>query len=170
MGLTVPTDIDAQGSGLGIKKYVVGKVTSEIKADAYAMMENNTYIMRYADLLLIHAEAVLAGGTSTSDASALSSINAVRTRAGLSELTSITFDDIFTERRKELAFEGDYWYDLGRIPRAKAIAIMQNQNRGDKTTAAYYTPTDKDFTLPYPDSDVAKNPKLNEAPVPYTFK
>jgi hypothetical protein len=70
------------------------------------MMDNNSYVMRYAELLLIHAEAVLAGGTSTSDAAALNSINAVRKRAGLVGLTTVTFDEIFLERRKELCFEG----------------------------------------------------------------
>ena len=55
------------------------------------MMDNVTYIMRYAELLIIHAEATLAGAGSTSDAGALASINAVRNRAGLTSLTSITF-------------------------------------------------------------------------------
>jgi hypothetical protein len=126
--------------------------------------------------LLIHAEAVLAGGASTSNASALNSINAVRRRAGLSNLTAITFDDIFLERRKELCFEGDYWFDLGRIDKTKAIAIMSAQNRGDRYGARYYTPVysedhaANDFYMDYPDNEVAKNPKLLEAPVPYTFK
>lgn len=167
-----PADqIGGQNAGAAIKKYCIGIVngTATGSADPWAMMENNTYIMRYAELLLIHAEAILAGGGSTSDASALSSFNAVRTRAGLSPASSITFNDIFVERRKELAFEGDYWFDLGRIPRAQAIAIMSAQNRGDRLTAQSFTPEESDFILPYPSSDVAKNPKLTEPPVPYTF-
>jgi len=179
IGFTVPADKDlAQGSGGAIKKYCIGVVNGAAtgQADAWAMMDNNTYVMRYAELLLIHAEAVLAGGASTSDAAALKSINAVRRRAGLSNLTSITFDDIFLERRKELCFEGDYWFDLGRIDKAKAIAIMSSQNRGDRYGARYYTPVysedhaTNDFYMDYPDNEVAKNPKLLEAPVPYTFK
>nr|WP_315141867.1 RagB/SusD family nutrient uptake outer membrane protein [uncultured Flavobacterium sp.] len=179
-GLTVPTGKDlAQGSGGAIKKYCIGVVNGAVTgpADAWAMMDNNTYKMRYAELLLIHAEAILAGGASTSDAAALKSINAVRKRAGLTDLTSITFDDIFLERRKELCFEGDYWFDLGRIDKTKAIAIMSAQNRGDRYGARFYTPTydpnnhaANDFYMDYPDNEVAKNPKLLEAPVPYTFK
>ncbi|WNH09314.1 RagB/SusD family nutrient uptake outer membrane protein [Thalassobellus suaedae] len=132
--------------------------------------------MRYAELLLIHAEAVLAGGASTSDATALSSFNAVRNRAGLPSKTSITFDDIFKERRLELCFEGDYWFDLGRIDKSDAIDIISAQNRGDKYGVQNYTPTysatdhaANDFYIDYPDNDVAKNPKLLEDPVPYTF-
>jgi hypothetical protein len=179
IGFTVPADKDlAQGSGGAIKKYCIGVVNGAAtgSADGWAMMDNNTYIMRYAELLLIHAEAVLAGGGSTSDAGALKSINAVRRRAGLSNLTSVTFDDIFLERRKELCFEGDYWFDLGRIDKTKAIAIMSAQNRGDRNGARYYTPVysedhaTNDFYMDYPDNEVAKNPKLLDAPVPYTFK
>jgi hypothetical protein len=179
IGLTVPTGKDlAQASGGAIKKYCIGIVNGNAtgQADAWAMMDNNTYVMRYAELLLIHAEAVLAGGASTSNAAALNSINAVRKRAGLPNLTSITFDDIFLERRKELCFEGDYWFDLGRIEKSKAIAIMSAQNRGDRYGARFYTPiysddhATNDFYMDYPDNEVAKNPKLLEAPVPYTFK
>ena len=176
LGFTVPDENNAQNSGGGIKKYCIG-VQSDATGpvDAWAMMDNNTYIMRYAELLLIHAEAILAGGSSTSDATALNSFNAVRNRAGLSSLTSITFDDIFNERRKELCFEGDYWFDLGRLDKTDAIAIMSAQNRGNKDNAEYFTPTfssdhnANDFFMDYPDNDVAKNPKLLEEPVPYTF-
>ena len=168
---TLPEGENAQGSGAAVKKYCIGKVTESTgPSDAWGMMNNNTYIMRYAEVLLIYAEATLGNNASTSDASALSAFNAVRNRAGLSSMTAITFDDIFTERRLELCFEGDYWYDLGRINRAKAIAIMSAQNRGSKENAEYYTPTESDFLIPYPDVDVAKNPKLMEPPVPYTFK
>ena len=171
--LTVPAanQIGGQGAGSAIKKYCIGIVNGTVTgpADNWAMMDNNTYIMRYADLLLIHAEATLAGGASTSDTGALASINAVRNRAGLSSLTSITFNDIFKERRLELCFEGDYWFDLGRIPRAQATAIMAAQNRGNMFAAEYYTPEEGDFLIDYPDNDVAKNPLLLQPPVPYIF-
>lgn len=171
--LVVPAanEIGGQQTGSAIKKYCIGiengAVTGPI--DGWAMMNNNTYIMRYAELLLIHAEAVLAGGASTSNTSALNSINAVRNRAGLSSLSSFTFNDLFAERRKELAFEGDYWFDLGRIPRSQAIAIMAAQDRGNLFASEYFTPEESDFILPYPTNEVAKNPKLLEPPVAYVF-
>lgn len=179
--LVVPAadQIGGQDAGAAVKKYCIGIVNgnSTGPVDNWAMMNNNTYIMRYAELLLIHAESILAGGASTSDVSALNSLNAVRQRAGLAPLTSMTFDILFAERRKELAFEGDYWFDLGRIPRANAIAIMSAQNRGNRIFSESFTPTTgnsldnngNDFLLPYPDNDVSKNPKLNEGPVPYVF-
>ncbi|PAM93378.1 RagB/SusD family nutrient uptake outer membrane protein [Flavobacterium sp. IR1] len=179
VGLTVPAGKDlAQGSGGAIKKYCLGVVNGNEtgQIDGWAMMDNNTYVMRYAELLLIHAEAILGAGSSTSDPAALNSINQVRRRAGLNNLTSVTFDEIFLERRKELCFEGDYWFDLGRIDKGKAITIMSAQNRGDRHGARFFTPkysedhAANDFYMDYPDNEVAKNPKLLQAPVPYTFK
>ena len=171
--LVVPDadQIGGQNAGAAIKKYVIGIVNGSVTgpADQWAMMDNSTYIMRYAELLLIHAEAILAGGSSTSDASALASYNAVRNRAGLPSVGSFTFEELFEQRRLELAFEGDYWFDLGRLPRAQATAIMAAQNRGNRDVAEFYTPEEGDFLLDYPDNDVAKNPLLIQPSVLYEF-
>ena len=169
-GLTVPNDINAQNTGAGIKKYVVGKAYENLGgADEWGMMANNTYIMRYADVLLIYAEAVLGDAGSTSDALALDAFNQIRTRAGLQPVTSFNKLDMLKERRCEFALEGEYWFDLGRYNRAEAISIMSAQNRGDINFSVNYTPNDSDFLMPYPDAEVAKNPKLLEAPVNYNF-
>ena len=93
-------------------------------------------------------------------------------------------DDILEERRREFAFENDYWFDLGRLdgynvsthPRAIAIIAQQDRGSADNATPArrfgnqYTTITNKDFYFVYPASEVAANPKLLEAPVPYKFK
>lgn len=75
-----------------------------------------THILRLADVYLIYAEAVLGNNPSTSDANALKAFNAVRSRAipTATPKTSITFDDVWKERRLELAGEGDRWYDYVR--------------------------------------------------------
>ena len=76
-----------------------------------------THILRLSDVYLIYAEAVLGNQASTSDASALDAFNAVRGRAvpGVTPVSSITFDNIWKERRLELAMEGDRWYDFVRL-------------------------------------------------------
>ena len=175
-GYTVPDDINAQNTKAGIKKYVVGTPADNNGNSATQAASNNTYIMRYADVLLINAEAILAGAASTSDAQALESFNSVRLRAGLGSLPSITLDDILQERRIEFAIEGDYWFDLGRIDRQKAINIISNQERGTYSNeeppeifTEMYTPEAEDFLLPYPATDVALNPRLLEEPIPYEF-
>ncbi|PCJ96067.1 MAG: RagB/SusD family nutrient uptake outer membrane protein [Flavobacteriaceae bacterium] len=83
----------------------------------------NDYIaLRYADVLLMHVEAIMAGGASTNSAAALSSFQAVRDRAGLTAaVSSITKDDLLVERRVELAFENQRWFDLLRFGVADAV-------------------------------------------------
>lgn len=82
----------------------------------------STPLLRLADVMLILAEAklLLSNPTSPQTASStdnetLEMINAVRERAGVTPLTSVTFADIWKERRLEFAFEGDRWYDYVRV-------------------------------------------------------
>lgn len=72
----------------------------------------NTYIQRLADVYLIKAEALLGNNESTSDAAALAAINAVRSRAGVANYTSITLDQIIRERRIEFCMEYANWWDM----------------------------------------------------------
>ena len=58
--------------------------------------------------------ATIGGGGSTSDAQALSYYNAIRTRAGLSTKTTITYEEVFNERRVEFGMEGINWFDVKR--------------------------------------------------------
>ncbi len=68
--------------------------------------------LRYADVLLLHAEAImnLNGGGPTNRtvgvAAAAESFNKVRERAGLDPISAPTFNDLMYERKAELAFEG----------------------------------------------------------------
>lgn len=182
LGYTMPaldqdggTDF-AQGSGAAMKKYVCGRsnpaITGFYDATSNGFTKQNTYVMRYAELLLIHAEAILGSQSgSTSNGLALESFNKVRTRAGLPTKTSISFEDIFKERRAELAAENDYWFDLGRLDFSVAKAKLEAQDRGTKK--APYKITSLPITtliFPYPANELLSNPKLREPAVPYVFK
>lgn len=129
---------------------------------------NNVVLLRYADVLLIYAEATLAGAASSSDAKALQALNLVRSRAGLAPRTSFTLDQILHERRVEFAFEGDYWYDIQRQGYAKAKAMIEKQNRGTVTGATYLTNFSEDrMYLPIPAGEIVQDPELAKDPVPY---
>lgn len=84
----------------------------------------NWKVIRYADVLLMYAEALNENGKT---AQALVYLNQVRTRAGLPLYSNLTKDDarekIYLERRLELAFEGHRWFDLVRTGRA--FSVMQ---------------------------------------------
>lgn len=105
-----------------------------------------THILRLADVYLIYAEAAL----ETNPGDALKYFNMVRARAGVPELLSITREDIWKERRLELAGEGDYWYDFVRrsyFQPEVVIAEIKAQRRstynGDlKTVYKHYYESD----------------------------
>jgi hypothetical protein len=79
---------------------------------------NDWIILRYSDVLLMHAEAIMAGGD-TSDGSAINSYMEVRVRAGFDPITDrpavLTKDALLLERRVELAFENHRFFDLLRF-------------------------------------------------------
>jgi len=70
-----------------------------------------THILRLSDIYLIYAEACVLTGDSDN---ALTYVNKVRERANAKPLPSVSFDDVWKERRLELALEGDRWYDFVR--------------------------------------------------------
>lgn len=89
----------------------------------------NYKYMRYADLLLIGAEAGMHLG-GAEQANALAWINKVRERARNSGNTNypqpytageLTLEAIWAERRVELAFENHQWFDVVRTGRAQAV-------------------------------------------------
>ena len=86
---------------------------------------NNWPVLRYADVLLLLAEAL--GETNE----AYGFINQVRTRAGLASIdqsTPGTFEDkLLHERRIELAFENHRWPDLLRMNRAQSVMTAQGK-------------------------------------------
>ena len=89
-----------------------------------------THLLRLGDVYLICAEANLLTGNS---AKALEYTNAIRERAGVEALASVSFEDIWKERRLELAGEGDRWYDYVRLayydkPAAMADLSAQKMN------------------------------------------
>jgi starch-binding outer membrane protein, SusD/RagB family len=202
-GYKFPANGSAQNENAAAKKYVVGTPADNGGKSASQASGNNTYIQRYSDVLLIEAEAILgqsAGvqpGTgipltaSSSDATALSALNAVRARVGVPTVTSFTYQQLLLERRLEFALEQDYWFDLCRLDgyqaagsatspthHPTAIAIISQQERGTYSTTAdnnpviyssKLTPTDANFYFPVPVIESATDPALIKAPVPYKF-
>lgn len=109
---------------------------------------NDYIVTRYADVLLMHVEAIMAGGTQTSNSAALSSFQEVRDRAGLTDLVSnITKNDLLTERRVELAFENQRWFDLLRFGVAESVLGAHATDRG-------YVFSGRDLLLPIPAREI----------------
>ncbi len=183
------------GTGSNCVKHLVGNNGDHVAGSKMGMNRMatslSTHILRLADVYLIYAEAKLGNASSTSDAGALSAFNAVRGRSVKNYVnkSSITFDDIFNERRLELACEGDFWFDFVRLSYYKesdARARLAAQERGywnglegfykgqaDASTVTMgswkVSSSNIKFTIPFPDTDLAANPRLNEEPVSFDF-
>lgn len=151
-----------------IAKYVVGPGKSFGGESVLGMNTGiNTMVLRYADILLIYAEAVLAGNASTTDAEALKYFNQVRARAKLTSKDILTQEDILHERRVEFAFEGDYWFDIQRQGFAKAKQIIEKQNRGTADYPLYVAFSENYMYLPIPAGEILQDPELAKEPVAY---
>jgi hypothetical protein len=75
----------------------------------------NFPVIRYAEILLMHAEALTSGATGSS-MTALAAINAVRARASMPALTAVTNTQVMDEKYAELAMEwGIRYYDMIRL-------------------------------------------------------
>jgi len=171
-------------TGVNVKKHVVGTAADNNSPtmDLWSSVEHNT-VLRLGDVYLIYAEALLGNNASTTNAEALKFFNAIRSRAGVSTVASLTPAIIRKERRIELAFEGQYWFDLVRWsyydPQSAAAALngqTRQQFTYNKTTGVVtatangliITPaTAGTFTLPIPAAEITANPKLLAAPVAY---
>jgi hypothetical protein len=123
----------------------------------------NLPIIRYAEVLLIYAEALNeVNGAPTTEA--YWAIDEVRKRAGIPKLQEtapdLTVDQfrnsVFQERRKELAFEYQRWFDLVR---RGADYYVKTLKAAGKTLAA-----PKHLHFPTPQRELNLNPKLEQHP------
>ena len=95
------------------------------------LMDNDWVIFRYADAVLMKAEALLRTGK---DDEALELVNVVRSRAGAPELGTLTLDILLEERLREFAWEGLRRQDLVRFGRFGATTTLRPQLPGEATS------------------------------------
>ncbi len=117
--------------------------------------------IRYAQVLLTYAEAkAMSSGV---DASAYAAVNAVRERAGLTDLSAglsaTAFrDSVFNERGWELAGEFTRWFDLVRLERVEQVA----SNRDPNDNVIPFPPTKASYFQKIPAAEVLLNPNLGK--------
>ncbi len=99
---------------------------------------NNIPVLRLSEMYLIRAEATLNGATGYD---ALNDYNVIRTNRGLTASETVTLQDIYDERRKELCFEGNQKWDLTRTGRSL-----------DRDEAENSTITAANIDIPFPDN------------------
>ena len=124
----------------------------------------NFYILRYADIILLQAEAAVRTGDFTG---AAGYINQVRTRVGLSPVSISSETDgigkVLKERKLELAFEGVRWFDLKRT--GTAISILSQQKDGNGNILPYAGNLNPNRLLwPIPQGQRDNNQNLTQNP------
>ena len=137
---------------------------------------HNYSMMRYAELLLIAAEAAVEIGDA---ASATGYVNQVRARARLggdyktgadvamtfapsavpADLTTVTVDDVIEERRIELAFECKRWYTIAR----RQLGDQVFSAAGYEGAKAGWDAS-VDYLMPIPNTEIEANPNLSQNP------
>lgn len=132
-----------QNTGYFTRKYAPMAATFNTYGEGYDYI-----IIRLADTYLMEAEALVQMGGNTSRAQAL--LDAVRNRVKLSPVP-VSLDNIYTERRLELAQEGHRWYDLVRTGQAPTVLAFKNFTEG------------KNEILPIPLEDL-NNTKIKQNP------
>lgn len=101
----------------------------DTKSPTFKTVGNDQILLRYADILLMYAEALNEIQYDASEGSlALKYLNAVRQRAGISNLTAKQLPTqekfrkgILVERQREFPYEGQRWFDLVRMGFAKSV-------------------------------------------------
>lgn len=143
--------------------------------DASVQPNDNVWIeMRYPEILLNYAEACLALGET---AIATDYINMVRNRAGMPDLSGDVTNALRYERRVELVFENQRWYDVRRwkildqaLADAKGIDITETTTDGNRVTVFKLIPVEsrtslsKMYWLPISSDELRKAPQLVQNP------
>nr|WP_319399647.1 RagB/SusD family nutrient uptake outer membrane protein [uncultured Carboxylicivirga sp.] len=134
--------------------------------------------MRYAEVLLLYAEACVQSGTKTTEG--LAAMNEIRFRAGLEDLSSYSLQDLKDEKRAEMAYEGERFLDLvrwGDAPTALANRGFNMYNfygytEGTTDYSVTETPVQdavgfqsgRDELFPFPYNERLLNPNLDQNP------
>jgi len=143
-------------TGYNVRKFLLTKAQSP----DYNTSNQNWVVTRYADVLLMEAEALNELGR-TSEAE--EPLYLVRKRAGLTsraQIEGLTMlqmrEKIIHERRIELAFEGHRWFDMLRYPDNYALNFLHSIG---KTNA-----TSKHLLFPIPMQEIEANELLTQNP------
>lgn len=130
---------------------------------------DNTYLIRYGDIVLLKAEAL---NELNQLGSAIQEVNRIRNRVQLPDLTQaqsnsreVLRQTILKERRLELFQEGQRWDDLARFN--QLVSTMNNLVEIDLRTGApvNYNMTEAKILLPIPQQELDRNSALVQNPL-----
>lgn len=168
--VTTPTSPFKQ-TGYGVKKYsIYDKEENSNLINSAGRSETNYMLVRYADILLMYAEAqneILAAP----DASVRDAVEKIRQRAGLDPYqvsTSLTKEQmrelIRHERRIEFACEGFYYTDIRRWKTAEQVMVGAIFNAQNQQIVTRSFNSARDYWWPIAQKQMELNPNLVQNP------
>src|SRR5574344_455531 len=154
---------------------------SDLVANSTSNTQQNTVVMRYAEVLLLYAEACAKVGD---DGTGLAALTEVQVRAGSKHISSgCSMDEVKNEKRFEMYLEGCRYYDLVRWGDAAKVLGEQGKsvptafdkiNEGSSTHELYvvYNQYNKNYGfkvgkneyMPYPFSEISTNKNIVQNP------
>lgn len=120
---------------------------------------NNIQVLRLAEMYLIRAEAQFNGAT-VSGTDALDDYNTVRTNRGLDPAANVNLAEILDERRRELNFEGNGFWDISR----RENSVIRSPQDVHGTAPDEISFPDNRFAFPIPISEMDANPNMAQNP------
>jgi hypothetical protein len=154
--------------GPAFLKYLDQSDFQNMHQRAWVRQSNDWIVLRYADVLLMYAEAVNEGGTPVAAMTAEQALNAVRTRAGIASVSGLSNaafrDSVWLERRREFVFEGQRWFDLSRWGILNSVITAKTTELGTISpgeTTVHGAPSN---LLPLPQGELSKNSNLTQNP------
>ncbi|UXE66937.1 MAG: RagB/SusD family nutrient uptake outer membrane protein [Chryseotalea sp. WA131a] len=138
------------------RRITTGSVDASLKYFRPQTNDDNVIVFRNAEMYLIRAEAMVERNTGTDLADAVTIVNALRTRATLPAYSGTVNqaslrDEVFNQRRAELALEGHYFFDIVRTNRVAGIL-----------TSPVWDPNQA--VLPIPQREIFASPGLVQNP------
>jgi starch-binding outer membrane protein, SusD/RagB family len=146
----VPITLASESKGIRTNKYPLNPL--ELNGGGWGS-SNEFVFMRFADVRLMKAEALLRGGTDTQAENPLTIVNPIRVLRNASPLSSVTLTNLLAERGRELYLEGHRRNDLIRF--GKFNDPVQQRPTASPATVVVY---------PIPSLALSSNPNLVQNP------
>jgi len=138
----IETGNDLEIKGIRVVKYIPDLTSGD-------NVDNDLVFYRYADVLLMKAEALLRSGSA---GTALTIVNSVRTARGASMLSALNEQTLLDERGRELYWEGHRRQDLIRFGKFLDPYQLKPQSGPER------------LLFPIPATALAVNPNLEQNP------
>jgi hypothetical protein len=154
---------DPRLDSVNLGGYYLYKWFDSVAVNSTANSDLNYTIYRLADVMLMYAEASNRADGGPNSA-AIAYVNAIRRRAGLADIGSMSQADfekeVWTQRYLELCYEGKIWFDMLRTRKVRNDITKNFDDFVGHTTVWGKTFTENQLLFPIPQREIDNNTSL----------